>query len=209
MVSRVRSYNHFDRLTCDHASVDLLPAPVLSCISNDRSRVQYRLQLDKHMKHRIEYIFAPMSEGYANDIANWHYDGVYSFYDMAADPDDLRILMDTRKWRDTIKAVLNEEQELVGWAAFYMENDEFWLSLGLRPDLTGRGLGEEFVYECVCQAKSQHKSSKDAIKLHVAVFNQRAIKVYQRVGFVETKKLVRDTPIGSLDFIEMERHVES
>jgi len=151
--------------------------------------------------------FAPMNEHYANDIANWHYDGVYSFYDMAADENDLRILMDTNNWRDTIRAVLNEDDELVGWAAFYTENDEFWLSLGLRPDLTGRGLGEEFVTQCVEYAVSQSKLTEDTIKIAVALFNERAIQVYQRAGFVETKRTVRDTHIGQVDFIEMEKRV--
>jgi ribosomal-protein-alanine N-acetyltransferase len=155
----------------------------------------------------MKYVFVAMNEEYAREVANWHYDGTYSFYDMAADEDDLKILMNANNWRDMIKAVLDENDELIGWAAFYTENGEFWLSLGLRPDLTGRGLGEEFVSDCVRQAKSQRKSSEDAIKLHVAVFNQRAIKVYQRVGFMETKKSVRDTPIGQLDFPEMEKRI--
>jgi ribosomal-protein-alanine N-acetyltransferase len=102
---------------------------------------------------------------------------------------------------------LNEGDELVGWASFYTENDEFWLSLGPRPDLTGRGLGEEFVSRCVNYAISQYKLIKDTIKLHVAPFNQRAIKVYQRVGFVETNKIIRDTHIGQVDFIEMEKQI--
>lgn len=145
-----------------------------------------------------------MNEKYANDIANWHYDGVYSFYDVAADAHDLLIPMN---WRDIIKAALNEDDELVGWASFYTENDEFWLSLYLRPDLTGQGLGEEFVSECVNYAISHYKLIKHTIKLAVALFNQRAIKVYQRVGFIETDKIVRDTHIGQVDFIETEKHI--
>jgi ribosomal-protein-alanine N-acetyltransferase len=155
----------------------------------------------------MKYVFTPMNEEYANDIADWHYDDIYSFYDMAADEDDLRILMDSKNWRDVIKAVLNENHELVGWASFYTENDEFWLSLGLRPDLTSKGLGEEFVLQCVGYAASHYELTKRATKLHVALFNQRAIKVYQRVGFIETDKIIRDTHVGQLDFIEMEKHI--
>jgi ribosomal-protein-alanine N-acetyltransferase len=95
----------------------------------------------------------------------------------------------------------------VGWAAFYTENNDFWLSLGLRPDLTGRGLGTEFVSECVNYAISHDKLTRGTIKLAVALFNQRAVKVYQRAGFVETNRTIRDTHIGRVDFIEMERHV--
>ncbi len=152
----------------------------------------------------MKYIFTPMNEMYANDIADWHYEGVYSFHDMAADAHDL---MDTKNGRDIIKAALNGDAELVGWAAFYTENDEFWLSLYLRPDLTGKGLGEEFVSACVNYAISQYKLTKHAIKLHVALFNQRAIKIYQRIGFIETNKLTKNTHIGQLDFIEMEKRI--
>jgi ribosomal-protein-alanine N-acetyltransferase len=156
----------------------------------------------------MKYIFTPMNEKYANDIVStWHYDDVYSFYDMAADEDDLRIFMDTKNWQDITKAVLNENDELVGWASFYTENDEFWLSLGLRPDLTGQKLGEEFVSECVKYAISGYKFIKPTIKLAVALFNQRAIKVYQRAGFIETNRTIRDTHIGQVDFIEMEKRI--
>jgi ribosomal-protein-alanine N-acetyltransferase len=155
----------------------------------------------------MKFIFTPMNEKFANDIANWHYDDVYSFYDMTADEDDLRILMDTNNWQNIIKAVLSEDDELVGWASFYTENDEFWLSLGLRPDLTGRGVGKEFVTQCLKYATLQYESIEHTIKLHVALFNQRAIQVYERAGFIATNKTVRDTPIGQVDFIEMEKHI--
>jgi ribosomal-protein-alanine N-acetyltransferase len=155
----------------------------------------------------MKYLFAPMNEAHANAIANWHYDDIYSFYDMAADEDDLRIFMDTNNWESIVRAVLDENDELVGWASFYTENDEFWLSLGLKPDLTGRGLGEEFVLECTRYAVSEYKFGRPTIKLAVALFNQRAIKVYQRAGFTETKRTMRDTHIGQVDFIEMERNI--
>jgi len=151
-----------------------------------------------------------MNEKYASDIvSNWHYDDVYSFYDMSADEDDLRIFMDTKNWQNITKAVLNENDELVGWASFYTKNDEFWLSLGLRPDLSGRGLGEEFVTQCVEYAVSQYKLIRPTIKLAVALFKQRAIKVYQRAGFIQTNKEIRDTHIGQVEFIEMEKQITS
>ena len=68
----------------------------------------------------MKYTFVPINERYDNDIAsNRHYDDVYPFYDMAADEDDLRIFMNTTNWQNTIKAVLNENDELAGWITFY------------------------------------------------------------------------------------------
>ena len=155
----------------------------------------------------MKYTFVPINERYDNDIAsNRHYDDVYPFYDMAADEDDLRIFMNTTNWQNTIKAVLNENDELAGWITFYTENNQFRLSLGLRSDLTGRGLGKEFVSECVRYAISGYRI-EHTIKLAVALFNQRAIEVYQRAGFVETNRTIRDTHVDKVDFIEMEKHI--
>ena len=56
------------------------------------------------------------------------------------------------------------------------------IGFGLRPDLTGRDFGEEFVSACVNFARA-HYNYSGKIMLGVAVFNQRAKKVYERVGF--------------------------
>lgn len=156
----------------------------------------------------MKYQFTPMKESYAEEIISvWHYDGAYSFYDMAADEGDMKIFTDKEYWKNTICAVLDENDVLTGWASFYTEDDDFWLSLGLRPDLAGRGLGEEFVSCCVRYAALHYTRKKQTIKLAVALFNERAIKVYQRAGFVESGRMIRDTHIGKVDFMEMEKHV--
>ena len=166
-----------------------------------------------------------MKEEYANEIINnWHYDGIYSFYDMTADEEDLKVFTDRGYWKDTIFAVLNENNELVGWSSFYLENEIVWLSLGLKPGLTGIGLGEEFVSECVNFAKSHYKPNKQIVKFDVALFNQsaikdlgagfgpfnqRAIKVYERVGFSEFGRVIKHTRKGRVEFIQMKRDLAS
>ena len=70
------------------------------------------------------------------------------------------------------------------------------------PELTGRGLGVEFVRAGVEFARS--------IRLHrvildVASFNKRAIKVYERVGFRETGKASAPVrALGEVEFVDME-----
>ena len=51
------------------------------------------------------------------------------------------------------------------------------------PDLTGCGLGAEFVSACVEYAVKHHRYRGEYVRLGVAVFNQRAIKAYERAGF--------------------------
>jgi ribosomal-protein-alanine N-acetyltransferase len=154
------------------------------------------------MKYRFEH----MTEEYASEVVdNWHYDGVYSFYDMAADEEDLKIFTDRTYWENATFAVLNPQDELAGWATFYMEGEDMWLSLGLKPELTGLGLGEEFVSRCVEFARSHYKLDERTIKLDVAAFNKRAIKVYQRAGFAEIGRITKKTHIGDVEFLRMAR----
>ncbi len=57
------------------------------------------------------------------------------------------------------------------------------IGLGLRPDLTGRGLGGPFFTACLDLAVRREPSLP--IRLAVATFNERAIATYRRAGFVE------------------------
>jgi len=152
----------------------------------------------------MKYRFVHMTEEYASEVVhNWHYDGVYAFYDMAADEEDLRIFTNRAYWEDTTFAVLNPRGELVGWATFYIEGEVMWLSLGLKPELTGRGLGEEFVSRCVEFARSHYGLGNRPIKLDVALFNKRAIKVYERAGFAEVGRITKKTHVGDIEFLQM------
>lgn len=58
------------------------------------------------------------------------------------------------------------------------------IGIGLRPDLTGRGLGAAFFAACVAHARVAH--DPPALRLSVAAFNERAIATYRRAGFTET-----------------------
>ena len=74
--------------------------------------------------------------------------------------------------------------------------------LGLRPDLTGKGSGSDFVRAGLDFAQSQF--SPKTIQLHVAAFNKRAIKVYQRIGFREVEHYMNRTNGGEFEFVRME-----
>ena len=55
------------------------------------------------------------------------------------------------------------------------------IGIGLRPDLTGLGLGEVFFAACLAHALRTRRPA--SLRLAVATFNQRAIRVYERAGF--------------------------
>jgi ribosomal-protein-alanine N-acetyltransferase len=152
----------------------------------------------------MQYRFVSMKDGYANEIVDyWHYEGIYSFYDMTADEEDLKIFTDRTYWANTTFAVLNESNVLIGWASFFFEEGVLWLSLGLKPELTGIGLGEEFVSKCIGFARTHYKLGQKPIRLDVALFNERAIKVYKRVGFCVIGKVNKNTNGGVFEFLQM------
>ena len=96
----------------------------------------------------------------------------------------------------------NEEGELVGFYYFELKPPDLDYGLGLRPDLTGRGLGLEFFLSGLEFAREQYEPRR--VFLHVAEFNQRAIRVYERAGFVVVSRHVRTFErFGQVPFLTM------
>ena len=77
------------------------------------------------------------------------------------------------------------------------------IGLGLRPDLTGRGLGHDFVTFGLDFARSAF--APPAFRLLVATFNRRAIRVYEKVGFRPVRTFVTLTKRGQCEWLEMIR----
>ena len=86
-----------------------------------------------------------MDQADAASIAAWKYESPYSFYDWTADADDLALLLDAETREGRFFSVVDGDGALVGFFEFRVEATDVVVGLGLRPDLTGRGLGQQFV----------------------------------------------------------------
>ena len=143
-----------------------------------------------------------MKQPEAEEIANsWKYDGEYAFYDMAADPEDYEEIVCRNLWGSRYFSVFGHDA-LIGFFCVEQEESFIELGLGLRPDLTGHGKGSAFLEEILCFVKKRYLF--ESIHLDVASFNQRAIKVYERAGFVKTGSVLVATNGGQYDFTQME-----
>ena len=152
----------------------------------------------------MRYRFEPMAEHHARAVAGWRYDPPYDFYDWAADPDDLAELLDPAQREGRYFAVEDERGDLVGFVAcFRREGDAVEVGLGLRPDLTGRGLGLSFLLSGLEFARGRFAPAR--FRLAVAAFNRRAIRVYEQAGFHQTESFVHRTNGGEHEFLRMER----
>jgi ribosomal-protein-alanine N-acetyltransferase len=152
-----------------------------------------------------DFAVRSMTAADAHAIAAWRYPGEYAFYDADADPDDLAELLDPAEWGHRYFAVDElRQRELAGFVTVKLTGRVAEIGLGLRPDLTGHGLGESFVRACLRFASAALGARR--YTLAVAAFNRRAITVYQRAGFQEAERFQHATNGGLHTFIRMTRN---
>ena len=152
---------------------------------------------------RAAFRFRTMTQAEAEEIAQWHYPEPFSFYDASADANDLAELLDPALRGDEYVSVDDETGELAGFFQFkHARPDAVEIGLGLRPDLTGRGLGGDFLEAGLRHARSRFGPTR--IVLSVATFNRRAITVYERAGFAAVRIYTHSTNGGEWEFLEME-----
>ena len=146
---------------------------------------------------------ALMTQEEAEAIADWQYEPPYDFYDWPADHRDLAELLDPARRGDHYFSARDAAGELIGFFGFGHKGDVVGVGVGLRPDLTGRGLGQSFLEAGLAFARERLTPTR--FKLSVADFNARAIKVYERAGFVTTRSFEHETNDSLFSFVELER----
>ena len=158
----------------------------------------------------MNFQIVPMNLEFARAILEWTYDGPYAVYNYDKSAGHL---LDAGKWGSTLFAVLDESGSLTGeltlgflnaagdWVpqadmdAGKLDGCILWIGFGMRPNLTGRGLGLDFVNACVDfsarTVRERCRYTGAEIGLRVFQFNQRAVKVYERAGFVTFEEICR------------------
>jgi ribosomal-protein-alanine N-acetyltransferase len=145
-----------------------------------------------------------MTQEDAETLAAWRYPGPFSFYDWDSDPDDLAELLDPELRGQDYVAVDDDDGRLVGYFQYKRPHGpRLEIGLGLHPDWTGRGLGQDFVEAGLDYARRRY--APDEFVFAVAAFNRRAITVYERVGFARSRTYMHRTAGREWEFIEMRR----
>jgi ribosomal-protein-alanine N-acetyltransferase len=136
----------------------------------------------------------PMTPGGFTERSTWRYDTPYDFYDESDEP---------VRNPERFFAVRDDDGRLAGFYYFEPNGDVLEYGLGLRPDLTGRGLGLEFFRTGLEFGRDRYRPR--LVRLYVAAFNERAVKVYERAGFRATGRHTRtferwgDVPFVTMD----------
>lgn len=149
-----------------------------------------------------------MDRDSALEIAGWRYQPPYDLYNI--DGDGLALAHLTRPEAGYYR--IDDGDELVGFCCFGEEarvpGGDYGaaavdIGLGVRPDLTGRGQGRRYFGAVVGFAEREY--TPPALRLSVATFNSRAIRLYQSAGFREVQRFTAS--FSGQPFLVMVRRV--
>ena len=126
----------------------------------------------------------PLNRAFATDICTWRYPTPYNCYDMTdADPEELLA-------PESGFFALLRDGELIGFRSFGSDGhvpgwnyDDTALDTGggLRPELTGRGLGSTAIATGLAFGRARFAPL--AFRVTVAAFNSRALRTVTALGF--------------------------
>jgi [ribosomal protein S18]-alanine N-acetyltransferase len=154
--------------------------------------------------------FRPITMDDAREIADWTYSPPYDFYNWnpADDPAELLTTI------PPFVVAENDQGQVAGFVCFgaaaqvpggheanlYLE-ELLDVGFGLHPELTDRGLGHSFVEAAL--AFGETMLQPNGYRLTVAAFNIRAIRVYERAGFVQGARFLSFSHKIETEFILM------
>lgn len=132
-----------------------------------------------------------MTEAFADQIMHWTYEPPYDFYNSGQDEESRKELLEQPYY-----AILDDEGQLVGFCCTgasaqvpigrqtgAYDEDLLDFGLGMKPEWTGQGRGEEFLSFILASIAELHP--RQSFRLTVARFNERAIRLYAKLGFSE------------------------
>lgn len=137
----------------------------------------------------MRFTFQPMDDANARLTAAWHYPEPYSIYN--ADDGDLQAMV--AHFTDPANnyyAVTNEHAELIAFRCFGADAqvpggdyhaDALDTGGGLRPDLTGRGMGAAVITAGLAWGRAVW--APHAFRVTVAAWNERALRACGKAGF--------------------------
>ena len=143
----------------------------------------------------------PLTERHAEELCEWRYPPPFDLFNWPAWPDMVEQAIefgDPRLRESQFAAVVNGRDELIGFAQFFPLRGVTRLGIGMRPDLCGMGAGAAFAR--LIAEEARRRAPDDEIDLEALTWNTRAIRAYEKAGFVIDDTYWRPTPTGFAEF---------
>lgn len=144
----------------------------------------------------MAYTFHPLTEAEAAAMLRWRYLGEYAIYNMADEPtgNDVAFLLDPR---NNYYGIHNVTGEFMAFCCFGADAQvpggdysaaALDIGLGLRPDLTGCGLGTDLLAAIL--AFAQQTYAPTYLRATIARFNARSQRIFAKNGFHESAQFM-------------------
>jgi RimJ/RimL family protein N-acetyltransferase len=131
-----------------------------------------------------------LQEVHAREILSWRYPPPYDFYN----PPEIRATADYVSEfinpEYQFHAILDDDSRFIGFCSFGIDGqvsggdyelEALDIGLGMKPELTGCGLGDLFLAAILNHAIK--KFDPTIFRMTVANFNKRALRLYENFGF--------------------------
>lgn len=151
----------------------------------------------------MELTGRPMTDAAVRDISTWTYGGAYALYDESSYEEKAASgssLLDPEKRQQFTCFYLGDV--LAGYIRLRDEGERVAFGIGLRPDLCGRGYGQQITRQAVALSREAYPGKP--LRLEVRSWNGRAIRCYEKAGFRKTGERDLVTPLGPGHFVVME-----
>ena len=140
----------------------------------------------------------PMNEERAKAILGWQYEQPYNFYNNELTAEALQEMLDGSYY-----SLVDEQNALIGFFCtganaqvpighqFGVYTENFIdMGVGMHPNLVGKGNGFDFCTQVISFIRAE---SSKPVRLTVATFNKRAIRLYEKLGFIPEKSFRTDS----------------
>lgn len=147
-----------------------------------------------------------MNDEIARQISLWNYEGIYDIYNLPSYEEMKEKnygMVNPSRANDYI-CYLNDNKEVVAYvSAKQTEDGRIFFGIGLKPNNCGKGMGKSFSEDSLAEIKNRYPES--IIYLEVRSWNERAINLYKKLGFVLIDTIIKKDRLGKIsEFVEMQ-----
>lgn len=155
--------------------------------------------------------YRPAEKKHAREFVNWEYEPPYDVYNCPPEEigDAVQYNIDPA---NNVFAMFEQNGELIGYCSYGNDAQvpggdysEQVLDIGmmLKPKLTGQGMGSALVNDVIQNGIDRYAPKK--LRVTIAAFNKRAIRVWEKNGFKQTQKFNHEG--DGIEFVVMTKEI--
>ena len=157
----------------------------------------------------LQISYLPAEKKHARVFVNWQYEPPYDVYNCPSEEigDAVHYNIDPA---NNVYAMLDQNEELIGYCSYGRDAQvpggdysEEALDIGLmiKPELTGQGMGSDFASEVIQKGINNYAPKR--LRVTIAAFNKRAMRVWEKNGFQQSQKFSRES--DGMEFVIMKK----